>query len=880
MGVSCLFALLGSCVSAQEPHLYHPLSGQAIAPAPGGGVYVAGVTEGSLGPNPEAGKGAQVGTPIAKQDSDVFLAHLDASGHIVWLRQFGGEADDGMSGLAVAGNGDLVVVGGTSGDLRTVDDGEPDGSAYVARFTAGGELLWLTQFGLGQRDYARGVAVNEAGEAFVVGWLTTNEQSPSTRFVPEPFWYSHAFLAKLDPEGEITWLRRIVLDADQVASNVILSADGEPVVTGWTASEFPQGGQVHVKSGFVAWFNDKGQLQRIKRDLDPYAMVPFPLAGRPDGGLFVGGMLLGPFERDFEPGSATHLSLNAALASLDADGTSEWARLFGNGSGYWAYDVELTPDLGVVMVGSGNGDVGGDHIGASDVFVISYDSVGNRRWANRFGTKLFDGATAVTRSDDRYFVTGYLSRSWEDPYGRGEFWFVAALSDEGELLWLRQYENQRHYREERPMNAANPSAGREVVLLPDGGALVAGVTHGSMAGRAHHGGADVFLARFSPEGELLWLEQFGAVGDDEVLGLAVGPEGGIRLGVGGEGSATLYELKDDPEPRVVATELEVDAGWSPSAMGFGGLQEAEQVVYLTGSTPNGDTAEPSWGSSERQALNDVFVAAYERGGGRLWSATVAVDADQRAHRVLVIPDAVLVLGNAQPVAVGHFTAAGRSNEHAFMAAFDPAGRLLGWEAFGDSARATGTGRLAGVVGPHGELYVTGRTRACSPFGRRDYEWTLTRLCNPEGFVARFSLDWLAAAGVGYGGSAPSSLVWAVAHGDDLGNEGVAISLMPSGEILLVGSGIGAGRGGLGPSTGTDVLLMKFTPDGQRVSATGFGSLSTDVAYGVAVGPQGQVVVTGQYGGDHGLPERLGYAWFVAAYSPEGEQSWLYVAAAE
>lgn len=78
VGVVCRFAWGSGAVQAQEPDIYHPLAGQALAPAPDGGVYVAGSTSGTLGPEPEVGKGHPVAEPIQPQDTDVCLAQVNS----------------------------------------------------------------------------------------------------------------------------------------------------------------------------------------------------------------------------------------------------------------------------------------------------------------------------------------------------------------------------------------------------------------------------------------------------------------------------------------------------------------------------------------------------------------------------------------------------------------------------------------------------------------------------------------------------------------------------------------------------------------------------------------------------------------------------------
>lgn len=80
----------------------------------------------------------------------------------------------------------------------------------------------------------------------------------------------------------------------------------------------------------------------------------------------------------------------------------------------------------------------------------------------------------------------------------------------------------------------------------------------------------------------------------------------------------------------------------------------------------------------------------------------------------------------------------------------------------------------------------------------------------------------------------------------------------------------------------DQVASSVVPSGggELHSMGRFGSLSREVAYGLALSDKGWVHLTGQCGGGPGIPDRPAYAWFLAALSSDGEQAWQHVATAE
>ena len=73
------------------------------------------------------------------------MARFDAAGDIVWMRQFGTEDTDYLVGVAANADG-IYAVGRTAETLPgQTSSGNDD--ALVARFDASGNLLWARQFG-------------------------------------------------------------------------------------------------------------------------------------------------------------------------------------------------------------------------------------------------------------------------------------------------------------------------------------------------------------------------------------------------------------------------------------------------------------------------------------------------------------------------------------------------------------------------------------------------------------------------------------------------------------------------------------------------------------------------------------------------------------
>jgi hypothetical protein len=137
----------------------------ALAPDGAGGIFVAGYTEGSL-----AG-------PHKGSFRDAWLAHYDGSGSQTWILQLGTTADDDAVALAPDGEGGVIVAGSTAGSLGGPNQGGYD--PWLAHFDASGHQIWIAQFGGVAVDHARSISSDGAGGTFIAGWTKGSLGGPS-----------------------------------------------------------------------------------------------------------------------------------------------------------------------------------------------------------------------------------------------------------------------------------------------------------------------------------------------------------------------------------------------------------------------------------------------------------------------------------------------------------------------------------------------------------------------------------------------------------------------------------------------------------------------------------------------------------------------------
>jgi hypothetical protein len=324
--------------------------------------------------------------------------------------------------------------------------------------------------------------------------------------------------------------------------------------------------------------------------------------------------------------------------------------------------------------------------GSTDIFIAKYDRDGHFLWVRQAGGSEFDeGYSITTDRADNIVVIGYFheTATFSDTILTSEGYsdiFIAKYSQDGDLLWVKQIGGSKY------------DYGSDVAITGSNDIVVTGEFRNSVdfgdTTLTSMDNADVFVCRFNEHASLLWVKQAGGTGLDRGRGIAVDSNDNILVTgefasstmnfgdtiLSNNGSDDIFIAKYSSSGNLIWIE---QAGGSSTDEGWDIATDLNNDIIITGTFEDTIRFDKTSLISDGGFTSDIFIAKYSSNGQSLWVKRAGGTDDDAVKGIVIDQENnVIITGHFKNTAsFGDVSLTGGDSGDLFIVQFDANGDL-------------------------------------------------------------------------------------------------------------------------------------------------------------------------------------------------------------
>lgn len=376
-----------------------------------GNVYAVGITTGELG-------------RVNNSSFDAWLAKYDSQGNSLWFKQIGTPAFEAPYTLATDKAGNVYLSGYTEGNLGATKQASL-ADAWVAKYSPNGNQLWIQQFAPASgANTANGLSVDNDGNVYLSGVGARMTELGATLPITDDYW-----VAKYDTNGNRLWLQQFgdpnVLAYDE-SYGLTIDRQGNVYATGWTTGNLA-GTNAGLYDIFLSKQSNDGSLEWSRQFGSEDFEWSWSAATDSDNNIYLTGWTLGDL------GGKNAGSYDAWLTKFNSNGDQLWIKQFGTAGDDEAFRIYIDSLDNIFLTGYTDD---GNDAGVFDAWVARYDTSGNQKWFQQFGTPNLDLALGISGNDAGELYVSGLTDGSIGGFNSGSFdaWLGKLDADSGYLL--------------------------------------------------------------------------------------------------------------------------------------------------------------------------------------------------------------------------------------------------------------------------------------------------------------------------------------------------------------------------------------------------------------------------------------------------------------
>ena len=410
--------------------------------------------------------------------------------------------------------------------IATLSTGMKDlnGNALSSQNTISFTPPLTQQLGTSTYDYAQGIATDSSGNLYVTGYtsggLDGNTNSGG----------SDIFLVKYYDNGTKHWTSQLGTSSNDQAYAVSTDSSGNVYVAGAT-----NGGLDGTNAGyndlFVVKYNSSGTKQWTKQLGTSWEDKATGVTVDSSGNVYVTGTTEGNLDGNSNSGCGPFTCVppgyqDLFLVKYNSSGNKQWTKQLG-ASGYHdsVGGISMDSSGNIYVAGGTGGDLDGNNNAkdcnlwcTTDLFVVKYYDNGTKHWTKQMGTLESEKANGVANDSSGNLYVTGYTSGGLDGNTN---------SGGGDIFLVKYYDNGTK-QWTKQLGTSSYDTGNEVTVDSSGNVYVTGYTQGGLDG-TNAGNSDLFVVKYNSSGTKQWTKQLGTSSNDYAYGIATDSSGNVYL---------------------------------------------------------------------------------------------------------------------------------------------------------------------------------------------------------------------------------------------------------------------------------------------------------------------------------------------------------------
>ena len=391
----------------------------------------------------------------------------NAIGTLEFAKNYGGSRNESGKAVVKTADGGFAILGFTqSSDGDITDKTDSNFSFWLLKYNANADLLWTKTYGGTSDDRGADLITTADGGFVITGYVSSNDGDVSSNSGNQDFW-----IAKLNGTGDVLWEKSIGYGGSDRAYSIIKTQDQGFLISG-VLDVTTSGGAGNTR----------------------------------------------------QQNNTRHAGGDYWVIKLSNNGTTEWTKYFGGNLADDAYGIAETNDGNFIIVGSSDStdtDISNNK-GSDDFWVISISNLGILQWEKSFGGSELDAAQGITKTPDGNFIIIGSSRSDDlditTTKGGSDIWLLKITPD-GTKLW------------DKNIGGSGFDIGKAIRQTNNGYIICGASRSRDIDISSNYGQNDALVASVDQNGSLIWLTSAGGSNEDIIYD-AVQLDNGKIIAVG------------------------------------------------------------------------------------------------------------------------------------------------------------------------------------------------------------------------------------------------------------------------------------------------------------------------------------------------------------